>query len=137
VLLSNATGLVRPEVREALSVIDVPVLKLDAGTREGMVAVNRPARGIRFEEIVDDLVAVRGLTLQTLLVDGTPCNTTPGELEAYFDLVRLIAPEEVQLYSIDRPVPDDRISKVPEELLRQIAREGQDRTGVPFRVYAA
>lgn len=51
-LLSNATGLIKKEIRDSLPKIDLPVLKLDAGTDKKFQAINRPARAVRFEEIV-------------------------------------------------------------------------------------
>jgi len=137
VLLSNSTGLARPEVREAIQFIDMPVMKLDAGRPQTFVDINRPADNIRFEAIVDELAQLEDFSLQTLLLDGRPNNTSTDELEAYFQLVGWIAPNEVQLYSTDRPVAKTGIGRVSPERLRRIAREGQHRTGVPFRVFSA
>ncbi len=137
VLLSNSTGLARPEVREAFRFIDKPVMKLDAGSPETFIEINRPAGNIQFEAIVDELAQLEDFSLQTLLLDGRPNNTSSDELEAYFQLVGWIAPTEVQLYSTDRPVAKTGIGKVSPARLRRIAREGQDRTGVPFRVFSA
>ncbi len=137
VLLSNSTTLGRSEVRHALDHIDVPVFKLDAGTSEAFKAINRPARGVRFDTIVDELTLLEDCSLQTLLIDGTPSNTSQEELDAYFRLVGWIAPNEVQLYSTDRPVAKSSVGRVPPKRLREIAQEGMERTGVPFRVYAA
>ena len=137
VLLSNSTGLARPEVREALSFIDLPVMKLDAGTPETFVAINRPAPNIRFEALVDELAMLEDYSLQTLLLDGRPNNTSQEELEEYFKIVQWICPDEVQLYSTDRPVAKTGIGRVSPERLRRVAREGQDRTGIPFRAFSA
>jgi len=137
VLLSNATGLANPDIRAALKHIDIPVMKLDAGTNHTFIAVNRPARGVRFEEIVHHLSKLSDFTLQTLLINGDPDNTTDYELDAYLDLVEWIAPNEVQLYSTDRPVAKSGVGRVPPSRLREIAGMATLRTGVPFRVFAA
>ena len=137
VLLSNSSGLAQREVRDALDSIDIPVLKLDAGTERTFRAINRPAREVRFDEIVDELSTLEGVVLQTLLVDGDPGNTSPEELDAYLELVSWIVPREVQLYSTDRPVAKSATQRVAPPRLREIARQGHERTGVTFRVYAA
>lgn len=137
VLLSNSTALTNSEVRHALQYVDVPVFKLDAGTEETFRAINRPARGVRFDTIVDELTMLESFTLQTLLMDGTPSNSTEAELDAFFRLVGWIVPDEVQLYSTDRPVARSTVGKVPPRRLRRIAEQGMDRTGIPFRVFAA
>ncbi|HUV31407.1 MAG TPA: radical SAM protein [Acidobacteriota bacterium] len=136
-LLSNAAGLVRDEVRGSLSRVDLPVLKLDAGTERTFRAINRPAKGIRFREIVDRLIALDNIYLQTVLLDGTPSNVNPAELDAYFELLRQIRPLEVHMYSIDRPVPDAAISLVPPDRLEEIADQASRETGVPVRAFYA
>jgi wyosine [tRNA(Phe)-imidazoG37] synthetase (radical SAM superfamily) len=137
VLLSNASGLGRSGVRDALASIELPVFKLDAGTRETFLALNRPADGVSFEGIVDSLSALKGITLQTLLIDGTPGNTSEQELDAYFELVRWIAPEAVLLHTTERPVARSATHRVAPERLHEIARLGRERTGMNFRGYAA
>lgn len=137
VLLSNSTALARSEVRTALEYIDVPVCKLDAGTAETFIAINRPARGVRFDTVVDELTLLDDFTLQTLLIDGTPSNSSDAELDAYLRLIGWIVPNEVQLYSTDRPVAKSTVGRVPPNRLREIAAEGTRRTGIPFRVFAA
>lgn len=137
VLLSNSSGLARPGVRDALDGIELPVFKLDAGTRETFLALNRPADGVRFEEIVDELSTLEGITLQTLLLDGEPGNTSERELDAYFELVRWIAPAAVLLHTTERPVGRSATHRVARERLHEIAHLGRERTGMNFRVYAA
>ncbi len=134
-LLSNSTGLVRAQVRESLHLIDLPVFKLDAGTPETFCQINRPAQGVEFEQLLDGLVSVSNICLQTLLVDGTPSNVGEAELDAYFQQVARIGPQEVHLYSIDRPVPNPHLLRVPPQRLKEIARRGEQRTGVTMKAF--
>ena len=60
-LLSNSTGRVREDVRESLSKIDYPVLKIDAGTKIKFEEVNRLATGVNFSDILDSLSSVEHL----------------------------------------------------------------------------
>jgi wyosine [tRNA(Phe)-imidazoG37] synthetase (radical SAM superfamily) len=135
-LLSNSTGLVRPQVRDSLRLIDLPVLKLDAGTQETFQHVNRPTKGVDFAQVLDGLASVSNLCLQTLLVDGTPSNVTEAELNAYFAQVARICPQEVHLYSIDRPVPNPYLVRVPPHTLEEIARRGEQQTGVRMKAFS-
>jgi wyosine [tRNA(Phe)-imidazoG37] synthetase (radical SAM superfamily) len=134
-LLSNSAGLVRAQVRDILHLIDVPVFKLDAGTPETFRQVNRPAKGVDFAQLLDSLASVSNIFLQTLLVDGTPSNISEAEMSAYFELVARIGPQEVQLYSIDRPVPDPHLLRVPPQRLEEIARRGEQRTGARMKAF--
>ncbi len=134
-LLSNSTGLVLPGVRESIAQIDCPVFKLDAGTARTWRRINRPAKGIAYDDILANLRTLPGIYIQTLLMDGMPANTGPAELQAYFERIAQIRPKEVHLYSIDRPVPASSIALVRPRRLEEIAREGEWKTGVKMRAF--
>jgi wyosine [tRNA(Phe)-imidazoG37] synthetase (radical SAM superfamily) len=136
-LLSNTTGARYKQVRESIARIDLPVLKLDAGTPGTFRAVNRPARGVRFDEIIENLASLENIYIQTVLVGGTPSNVGEDELAAYFDLLGKIRPKEVHMYSIDRPVPNTHISLIGPERLEAIALRGTKQSGVPIRPFCA
>ena len=134
-LLSNSTCLSKDDVRASIAKIDLPILKLDAGTVKGFRAINRPATDIDFDTVVEHLRSIDHLYIQTVLVDGYPSNTSPEDLAAYFEKIKQIQPVEVHLYSIDRPVPETRLALVPPERLRAIAAEGERVTGVRMRAF--
>ena len=134
-LLSNSTGLARENVLLSLSKIDFVVLKLDAGTEEKFRAINRPARGISFSEIIDSLCSAKKLYIQTVLVEGNPSNVAEDDLKAYFQKISFIQPEEVHIYSIDRPVPNKAISLVSKDRLEEISDWGNKETGVKIRPF--
>ncbi|MBI5867275.1 MAG: radical SAM protein [candidate division Zixibacteria bacterium] len=136
-LLSNATGLVNPPVRDCISKLDLPVFKLDAGSEETFHRMNRPAGGIQFGKLVELLASIPKINLQTVMVDGEPANTTCAEIHAYSEKVGHIRPKEVHMYSIDRPTPDTRITLVPPQRLLEIAAQVEDSTGVPVRTFGA
>jgi wyosine [tRNA(Phe)-imidazoG37] synthetase (radical SAM superfamily) len=129
-LLSNSTGLGREDVRRSVMKLDVPVFKLDAGTERTFRKINRPAAGVRFEDIVYHLKSLNGVYIQTILIDGAPSNTDPDEILAYFELIREIRPREVQIYSTDRPVENVRISRVDPEWLEEIASQLRSETEI-------
>jgi wyosine [tRNA(Phe)-imidazoG37] synthetase (radical SAM superfamily) len=135
-LLSNSTGLVHAAVRESIPKIDFPVFKLDAGTEETFRKVNRPAKGVEFAQILALLSSLENICLQTLLIEGIPSNVTQQDLEAYFQQVARIRPREVHIYSIDRPVPDPHLVRVPRKKLQEIARRGEEETGVRIRAFS-
>jgi wyosine [tRNA(Phe)-imidazoG37] synthetase (radical SAM superfamily) len=135
-LLSNATGLTHEAVRRSVAQIDLPVFKLDAGTAKAFCAINHPARGIDLDQIVTWLAGMERICLQTVFVDGTPSNTDRDEMSAWHEAVGRIRPREVHIYSIDRPVPENRITLVPPERLKRIAQAAEKETGVPVRAFS-
>lgn len=134
-LLSNSSGLFLSDVRDCIALIDVPVFKLDAGTDCSFRNINRPARGINLDEIVEHMRSLGGNIVQTVLVEGTPCNHNEQDLRAYFARIRTIRPKSVHIYSIDRPVPNTNIRRVLPEALERLAGLGMEETGVEFRPF--
>jgi len=119
-VLSNATRLDRENVKRALLRIDNNVLKLDAGTNETFLAINRPTNPVTLEKIVEGLKKFEGhLVIQTMLirgeVDGKQVdNTTEAELVLWLKHILEINPKLVMLYPIDRQTPYRTLEKVPE-----------------------
>jgi wyosine [tRNA(Phe)-imidazoG37] synthetase (radical SAM superfamily) len=134
-LLSNSSAADRENVRRTLSLIDMPVFKLDVGNAAMFERVNRPARDVQFDSIVQSLSTLTGIHLQTVLMYGDPSNADARELASYYGAVARIKPKEVQIYSLDRPVPNAKIIRVLPRDLEEIAARGTRETGVPFHAY--
>ena len=131
-LLSNSSGLCREEVKKSIPKIDLPVFKLDAGDEDTFTQINRPAGDVAFSTIVRSLQAVKGIYIQTVLMAGTPQNVSEHALAVYFRTIAGIKPRGVQLYSLDRPVPNRNIKRIPPSQLEEIAKKGRKETGVDF-----
>ena len=140
-VLSNATRVHVPEVFEALRKVDNPIMKIDAPT-DGLVSlINRPAPGYSLARTVEALKKFRGdFILQTMflrarkrLLDAAPGqssplpeywfdSSSPAVLEPWMDIVRLLRPRQVQVYSIDRPTPSADLEKISADELRTLVR---------------
>lgn len=134
-VLSNATTLLRPEIREALMRLDVRCMKLDAGDPETFKAVNKPAPGITFEMIVEGLRLLPEKILQSMFVNGSLDNTRPEQIDKWIETVAGVRPTEVQVYSLARRPADRTLKPVPQERLEEIARQLRQATGIPTRVF--
>lgn len=129
-VLSNATMASRPHVAEALKMVDRNILKLDSAIYATFKHLNRPVSpNVLPEGIIEDLKQFNGQCIvQTMMVrgehDGVVIdNTTDNEIDALIAAYLEIKPQEVMLYSIDRPTPERNLQKVsPEELARIAAR---------------
>jgi wyosine [tRNA(Phe)-imidazoG37] synthetase (radical SAM superfamily) len=111
------------------------MFKIDAGTEKVFTAINRPAKGVEFKSILQNLYSLKNILIQSILVDGSPSNITDNELGAYFEHLRHIRPTEVHLYSIDRPVPETKLKLVPPERLQAIAERGRKETGLDIKAF--
>ena len=128
-VLTNATRLDEPGVLRGLKKADERQVKLDAGTEEVFQLVDLPAAGITLAGIVDNIARFDGdVTIQTMFVRGTydgkvVDNTTPAEVAAWLKLLDYLRPNNIQIYSLDRPPAARTLQKVPREDLELIARQ--------------
>ena len=140
-VLSNATMAGKPQVAQALRLVDNNILKLDSAIAATMRALNRPTSpNIIPEGVITDLKAFDGQCIvQTMMLRGDYNgqhidNTTEAEVNALIAAYREIAPREVMLYSIDRKTPAEQLQQVPVDELKAIGQRIQQETGIPVQV---
>lgn len=130
-LLSNATTIWKPAIREALKKIDNPILKIDSPIESYIDLINNPSSGYSLERVKSALLEMKGeFVLQTMFLKGSvekdgkrfevDC-TAPENVEAWRNLVRELSPRKVMIYTIDRDTPDKELEKVSVEKMQEIA----------------
>jgi len=119
-ILSNSTTAGEASVRRALEKLDFRIMKLDAGTEDTFSRINRPAPGLSLEGVVRGLKGLENVTIQTMFVGGPDGNSAEDEIEAWIARVREIAPSAIQIYSLDRGYPSDRIEPLERSRLERI-----------------
>ncbi len=144
VLLTNATGLDRPQVSDGLSLFTVHDeiwAKLDAGTQEHMDRVNRPLCSLDLVlENILKLARQRPVIIQSLFATVGGRGPTPGEVDAYARRLSdlkdsgAIIPM-VQIYSATRPSPGSECGHLPLRSLSMIARRVKEVTGLRAEVF--
>lgn len=127
-VLSNSTQLGRPDVVEALKQCDNRILKLDAATDTMMRRIDMPVNGeLGVDTLIRWLKQFDGdFTLQTCFLrgehNGLPVdNTTPDELEAWYQAVEVLHPKHIMIYVIDRQTPEEHLEKIPRAQMEAIA----------------
>jgi wyosine [tRNA(Phe)-imidazoG37] synthetase (radical SAM superfamily) len=126
-VLSNAMFCGKKNVFDALNAVDNNILKLDSGIEETIRAINRPSGKFSLAKLVENLKKFNGnLTVQTLFFSGEfdgkkIDNTTENEIEAWLNLLKIIQPKAVMLYSLDRPTPARLLQKADLPTLQRIA----------------
>jgi len=124
-VLSNATQIHRQTVREALMTIDNNILKLDTLLPDATMAIDRPTGHYATDRIVDDMQKFDGhVIIQTIYFhrDNEPDDTQPA-IDQYIDTLRIVRPQQVMLYTIDRETPTPGLTKATHEELDSIADE--------------
>lgn len=140
-VLSNSTMIDRASVAEALKKADNCILKLDSAIDGTIRRLDRPTQPKFTAEGVIGLLAGFGkkAIIQTMMTRGTHegrliDNTVEHEIEALIDAYRRISPQEIMLYSIDRPTPERSLQRVPVDELRAIATRITYATDIPVQV---
>jgi wyosine [tRNA(Phe)-imidazoG37] synthetase (radical SAM superfamily) len=120
-VLSNSTNVGPATVRDALGLLDVRIMKLDAGTEVVFQRYCRPLTSVTLDDIVGGLSDLRDVTVQTLFAGGPGGNAEPAHVGAWLDQVVALAPVDVQLYTLDRDWPSRELSPVEPDTLHAIA----------------
>jgi len=123
-VLSNATTAGRPEVFEALKLVDNPILKLDAPTDALVAEINRPQGKYHVEDVVEWLSRFEGnFVLQTMFLSGPGFDSSsPEVLLPWMDIVRRLRPREVMVYTLDRPAPAEGLQKFTADRMRALVQ---------------
>ncbi len=135
VILSNSSMLHKKEVLDALEKIDLRIMKLDCGNPETFLRVNRPYKSIDYNEIVGNLRNLRGIVIQSMLVNGEWRNTEEKQVMDWIDRVAEIKPDSIQLYSLENPPAEKSLGGVGIKKLEQIKKMTEEKTGVKVHVY--
>ncbi|MBI4342128.1 MAG: radical SAM protein [Candidatus Omnitrophica bacterium] len=134
-ILSDATQVAHPAVRQALAQCDARYLKFDAADEATWRRINQPLVAVEFQAMVAWLKTLPDIVLQSLFMQGSYDNTGEPHLRAWVAAVGEIRPRSVQVYTIDRGTAAPGILEVPRETLQAIADRLTASTGIPAEVF--
>ncbi len=105
-VLTNGTLLCDQQLRDDIKAADVVMPSLDAATATVFRKINRPHRDLEIEKIIGGLCQFRRqyrgqIWLEVFIIPGM--NDTPAELQALKAAIEKIAPDRIQLNTLDRP----------------------------------
>ncbi|WP_407355941.1 radical SAM protein [Methanolobus sp. WCC5] len=129
-VLTNSSLVEREEVRLNLAEADLVVATLVSGYEDTFRAISRPAAGIRLENIIKGLKAIKKmekrpkLGIEIMLVDSAidfPVNCTNREINRLIEVIREIDPDEIEILTVSRPPAEKYITAVPDARLKEIA----------------
>ncbi|TAJ14855.1 radical SAM protein [Marinilabiliaceae bacterium JC017] len=126
-VLSNASRLHKEDVFSALLKIDDNIQKLDSGLIETIQTLDRPNYPMKLNDVVTQLKRFNGqVIIQTMFIkgdiEGTHIdNTTEENIAPWLELLKIIKPGQVMIYTIERDTPFDSLHKVSLEELQTIA----------------
>ena len=128
-VLTNATRIGRPGVREALAKVDNPILKLDGASDAFARLIDQPQDPhYSVRRIEREMAWFKGdFILQTMFLrgerDGRRFDCTDRRhSDAWVRMVLRLRPREVMMYTLDRVPPLNTLQKVSVEEMQEIAR---------------
>ncbi len=125
-VLSNATRVHLPQVFQALTKVDNPIMKIDAPTNDLIARINHPAPGYDVARVVEALQQFKGnFVLQTCMLRSREYDfdsARPEVLEGWMDIVRRLRPREIMVYTIDRPTPAQGLEKLTVEEMTHLVQ---------------
>jgi wyosine [tRNA(Phe)-imidazoG37] synthetase (radical SAM superfamily) len=144
VLITNASGLDRPEVAKGLSLLtsrDEIWAKLEAGTQDYMNRVNRT--DVALEIILANILLIareRPVVIQSLFPSINGEAPPLAEIDAYVQRLKELKAAGaqiplVQVYSATRPTPHSECGHLPLRALSAIAQRVREATGLKAEVF--
>jgi len=128
-VLSNATMIHKKTVFQALLKIEDNIQKLDSAFEETVKLLDCPNKNFSLQKTIGQLTTFNGkVIIQTLFVRGsykgeTVDNTTEKEISAWIELLKIIKPSQVMIYTIARDTPIDTLQKITLHQLNSIAEQ--------------
>ena len=122
-VLTNGTLFSIKQVREDIKDAAVVIPSLDAATGKLFRKINRPYPRLEIDTIIDGLIRFRKeysgqIWLEIFIVPGM--NDTEHELTALKQAIEKIAPDQIQLNTLDRPGPVSTIRAATRQELEHI-----------------
>ena len=134
-ILSDATQVTRPRVREALALLDARYMKFDAADEMTWRRINDPLGQTDFQAMLEGLRTLPEIVLQSMFLQGAYDNTDEAHLARWVEMVGSIRPGSVQVYTVDRGTAAPGILEVPRGALQAIADRLTAATGIPAEVF--
>ena len=134
-ILTDATQITRPRVRQALALLDVRYMKFDAADEATWKRINLPLTNVSFSAIIEGLREMPDIILQSMFIQGSYDNTDDAHIEQWVHAVGAIKPLSVHVYTIDRGTAAPGIFEVPHDTLQGIADRLTAATGIPADVF--
>jgi len=124
-ILSNSSTIMNQDIQHSLSKLDIVKLSLDAISANVFKKIDRAYSDIKIEDIIDAIIEFRKifkneLIIEILFVKGI--NDSDEEIAKMIETISLIAPDRVDLSTIDRP-PSYNVSPISKTKLYQIAQK--------------
>lgn len=134
-ILTNGAHLSSKRLVAALNSLDDRMVKLDAGNDSTFKVINSPMVRMSPGKLVSLCKDLKEITLQSIFVQGAADNTGDENVTDWIEVVGMIRPKEVHLYTINRQTLLPGITAADENTLYAIASKLKRRTTIETKVF--
>ncbi len=134
-IFSNASLLECESTQKALRLIDLSMLKLDAGDEETFQMVDQPVADVHFESIITKLESMKQVDIQSMFLDGEISNCRGKPYENFLKAIQRIKPRAIHIYTTDRQFPELNIVRLTPQKLIALAEDIRIQTGIESTAY--
>lgn len=124
-VITNGSLFSNPSAMDAVLEADLLIPSLDAGCEDTFLKINRPQKDLTFDNVVNGLIALskcclNEIWLEVMLVSGV--NDSDLELSMMRDIICQMAPDKVQINTVDRPSRSGIVDSVSSDTLHKAAQ---------------
>jgi len=135
VVLTNGAHMDSKKNIIGLNNVDERMLKIDAGSDRLMKVINDPLIRGNIARIVTGTRKLKDVIIQALFARGIADNTRNEDIDEWIEVVGMIKPKVVHIYSVYQPTAIPGILKVDEDTLYTIASKLKRRTQIESLVF--
>ena len=115
ILLSNGAHIDTNKIVHALDQLDERVIKLDCGNERSFKKTNSPLIRATLSRITSGSRKLKDCIVQSLFYGGPKSNNSKDNIDEWMELVGILKPKKIQIYTIDRPPVDPSCTPLSED----------------------
>ena len=135
-VLTNGSRLSRPKVFAALARVDQVAVKLDAADDLTLKRVNGPREKTDLLEIGGLVRQLPNSIIQSCFIEGAVSNVKTECVDVWIEALRFIQPRRVEIYTVSRPTPTQKIHAVAQPTLEAICERARREANLEVEVFA-
>lgn len=136
IIMTNGAHIDNRRMIHALDLYDERMIKVDAGSEADFKKVNNPLIRANISKVINGARKLKNCTIQSLFVKGTVDNTSNEAIEEWMEVVGLIHPKHIHIYSLTSPGHIEGLLSADEDTLYTIASKLKRRTQLEAKVFA-
>jgi len=135
-ILTNGAHIDTRRTTEALDMFDERIIKLDAGSENGFKRVNSPLIRGNISKVTSGARKLKDCVVQSLFFSGKNSNLNNDELDEWMEVVGIIKPKLIQIYTIEAGSrPEMGIERASEDELYTIASKFKRKSNIELKVF--